>query len=162
MATATVVDTDRGWRRMLEQVASAARGPTVKIGVIGSEAGISREDGIAQAALASVHEYGTRDGRIPERAPIRRAVDGHRLEIEALQAKLWRQVLAGTLTHDQALSILGVHVKGKIQSGIEAGLEPDIADSTKEDKTARGLAGPHKPLIETGSLKNAYSWELDR
>ena len=156
-----VDDIDRGWKDIMRGVVSS-RPRAVRVGVQGDEAKEMNEEGATMALLAAVHEYGTRDGRVPERAPIRTALNQHEGKYNALIARLARLVyIDRTMTEDHALGLLGAQVSSDIMAGMEAGLSPDIAESTKADKKRRGKDGPHKPLIESGQFKDAYNYAVE-
>ena len=51
---------------------AAANGYQLKVGVVGpGAAAVEADSDLTMAALALIHEYGTEDGHIPERAPLR-------------------------------------------------------------------------------------------
>lgn len=159
-----VLDKDTGWQKILDVV----RGPQphVTVGIQGEDSGeIVDENGeITMVVLAGVHEFGREDGTIPSRSYIRATVDANREAYLALRKRLAGLVLAGKLTPKRALSLLGEKVKSDIQARMEAGLEPELAESTKR-RRIQGEAEADgsrvfKPLIDTGDLKRSITYQV--
>jgi hypothetical protein len=138
----------QGWMK-------AIHGMRVKVGWVGSAAHQIEEDSsLTLAELAHIHEYGTEDGRIPERAPLRRAMMKHADGIKRLYERLTFNVLTGKLTAEAACNLLGVQVSAWIRETITAGLTPGNAASTIARK------GSSKPLVDHGQLVNAVTYEI--
>jgi hypothetical protein len=138
----------QGWMRALH-------GLRVKVGWVGSAAHQIEEDSeLTLAELALIHEYGTEDGRIPERAPLRRAMMKHQGDIAKLYRVLAYNVMTGKQTAEQACNTLGLKVAAWIRETITAGLTPPLATETILRK------GSTKPLIDHGQLLNAITYEI--
>ena len=115
---------------------------------------MEKDSELTLADLATIHEYGTEDGHIPERAPLRRAMMANRDEI----AKTYRQVsygvVTGKFTPEQACGILGEKVAALVRATITAGLPPPNAPSTIKAK------GSNTPLVDDGQFVNAVTYEI--
>ena len=155
MAGSRVTDKDRGWKTILKNARKASDANYAAVGVIGTGAA-ENHDGITNAELASVHEYGTLDGRIPERSFIRATIDEQRDAYRKLAKTLSEKIIDGKLVKTQALDLLGVRAVADIVRKIRSGLEPDITDVTKDRK------GSSKPLIDTGQLVQSITHAVRR
>lgn len=166
-AAGGVVDTDRGWKAMKKRLGVSGssvlgRRKIVKVGIQGSDATEAADENgvITTVVLAAVHEFGRLDGTIPERSFIRATVEKNRAGHIKLIRRLSRLVLLGKMTEEKALAIIGERVKSDIQAAMEDGLEPELAASTVRQKEREGKPPPHKPLIDTGHLKNAVTYDV--
>ncbi len=154
--TRGIRDRDRGWKRLLKQSLANAR---VTVGVQGVDAEASHPGSdITNARLAGVHEFGAQIaiGKatvvVPERSFMRSTFDDNRDRYERAVIKLGRSVLAGAITIEGALRILGERAASDIKRTIEKGIDPPNAESTIARK------GSSKPLIDTGVMRNAISY----
>lgn len=156
MLKAKVTERDRGLKRLqlgLEKLSKDR--PKIKVGVIDDgtspEGTDQREGGITNAELMAVHEFGSRDGRIPERAPMRTsfAKNGPKY-IEMMRVGL-ATVDRGELEIFRAMNLIGSVMASDIKATIIAGLKPENAESTKKAK------GSDTPLVDTGQLLNSIT-----
>jgi hypothetical protein len=150
-----VVDKDHGWSELAKRLETLSGDEHVLVGVLGSKAAEAHGDGVTNLDVAMWNEFGTRDGRVPERSFIRRTIDIYQQPLLAMSAKLGRGVLAGAFSAGQALELLGEHTIGLMKERINAHIPPPNAASTIRRK------GSSTPLIaQTGQLKNALSYKL--
>lgn len=124
--------------------------------LIGLPAGTgSYEDGAPIAVIAAVQEFGSADGRIPERSFLRVPL---RQNAETFQA-IWRaqvpKVVDGDMTMHQVMSQLGARAVAVSQEAISEGIAPENAESTKKRK------GSSKPLIDTGALRQSITFIVE-
>lgn len=131
----------------------------VKVGVLASKGGEAKhEDGkMSLIEIAATHEFGSSDGRIPERSFIRQTFFVNaREELVKMQAELAKKIVTGGMDPLKALGILGTWgaaaVKKTITDQMTSG--PENAPSTIARK------GSSTPLIDTGLLKNSVSHEV--
>ena len=96
--------------------------------------------------IAIIQEYGSRDGHIPERAPIRGTFDIMFQAWKAYTAKVRDQVVSGKITVKQALDLIGYKQEADIKRRVRARLEPANSASTIAQK------GSSTPLIDTGQM----------
>lgn len=158
---AGVIDRDMGYSRLLRLVRLPQ--PHVAVGIQGEDATktIKDENGeILQVVLAGVHEFGREDGSIPERSYIRATVDANRSKYRQLQKRLIGLVVEGKLTPERALKIIGERVVADMRRTMDAGLKPDLAESTKKRRRTGDGPGGYKPLIDTGQLKNSITYAV--
>jgi phage gpG-like protein len=124
--------------------------------LVGLPAGTgSYEDGAPIAVIAAVHEFGSADGRIPERSflrvPLRQNAEGFKKAFQAMIPK----VVDGEMTMHQVMSQLGARAVAVSQEAISDGIEPANAESTIARK------GSSKPLIDTGALRQSITFVVE-
>jgi hypothetical protein len=162
MASRGVRDDGRGGaRRMtrtLRERAVRLTGHRVKIGVFGGTSG----DGFQMPEVAAVHEYGSRNGHVPQRSFLRSTLENKRTQIAEMSTRLGSAVVAGNTPARQALEALGQMVAAEVKKTITAGapLQPPLSPETVAWR-ARGSkahrrksSGPilARPLVHTGQL----------
>jgi phage gpG-like protein len=144
-------DDKREQRRIERLLKKMRRSPHVAVGILQDE---RIDDRFSMVDLAAVHEYGSRDGRIPQRSFIRTTCDAqhkkHFKLISALQAKM----LDGALNVRQALTRLGEVVSKDMVRTINRGIVPALKPVTIRRKKSS------KPLIDTGRLKGSITHEV--
>ena len=127
---------------------------TVWVGFVGSEAD-KKVDGVAIYMYANFNEYGT--SNIPSRPFFRTALNNNRKYIKEQLKELLGKVATGKMTGENALKSIGLEVQGLIQDSIKNGNWESNAPSTIIAKNGTG-----QPLIETGSMLRAVSFEIRR
>ena len=108
--------------------------------------------GITLAEVANIHEFGAllknKDGdvigEIPARSFIRAWFDENEARIQGMYLKLLDK--HGPEQWETAVQQLALWIQGEIQRRIRRGIDPPLAESTKERKKSS------KPLIDTGQL----------
>lgn len=150
-----LVDDASEWKKLRKRLTEETRNSYARVGVLGTDAGEER-DGISQARLLAVHEFGADTGttRIPERRPLRGTFDEHRPEYEALVKKGVQGIIDGKTSAEKLLDIVGQKMVADIQRRVREGVEPANADSTVEKK------GSDKPLIDTGTMLNSITYDV--
>lgn len=123
----------------------------VMIGVTGKTNG---ERG--NALLMAVHEYGTQDGRIPERRPIRLTIDNNADKYARRFQQGLDNVLKDEMSTDTALKSIGEEAAGDVKITIMNGLTPPLADSTVRARKDNS----DTPLYDTGELVNSITYEV--
>lgn len=151
----TFIDRDKGWKEL------SAR---FKVGHEQAHIGYLRSSGthdsksstqsLTMAALASVHEFGSSDGRIPERSFMRTAMDENKDKLTTLVKKISAQIIDGYLKPKQGLGLVAEFVAGLIRNRILSGPFTPLAAQTITKK------GSSKPLIDTGQLLSTIEWEI--
>lgn len=174
--TLKVIDRDFGFKDLLGALDDLKGEISVLVGV--PEASKEYKDGANQVLIASVQEFGSSDGRIPERSFLRSTVDEKSSEYSALLTKLVGRVVDGKITPNQALDRLGLKVESDVKRKIVAIQEPPNAASTirqkkkkagkkvKNIKLVTGADGTESetgnPLIDTGQLRQSITYEIRR
>lgn len=124
--------------------------------LVGVPAGLGNyKDGAPIAVIAAVQEFGSADGRIPERSflrvPLRQNVDAFKKQWRALIPK----VVRGEITMYQMMSQIGSQAASVSQEAIQAGIAPANAPSTVAEK------GSNKPLIDEGRLAGSITFQVE-
>lgn len=141
-----VTEHDAKLKRLIASIQSA-NGQVVDVGLL---EGKSTAGQIAQYGF--FNEYGTR--HIPSRSFMRSTFDKHRRKYEQLMQKGYDQALAGVIPLRRALTVLGVVAMGDIKLTITNLRSPRNAPATIRKK------GSSNPLIDTGTMRNAVSYEI--
>ncbi len=158
MARHTIRDVDHGAKRIVAGLSALNR--TVTVGIHAAEGGAATTDGeMTVAEVGAIHEFGLGS---PQRSFLRQFVDENRDQLRRMLSGAAREVARGRLTEEQALERFGLAVQGMIRERIVRGIDPPLADSTKERK--RELTGGTKdtPLILWGQLLSPILHEVRR
>lgn len=118
---------DRGWDRIKKDLTKYAKGIVASAGVQGSEASEDRE-GMTNAELAAIHEFGSKDETIPERSHFRKVFDEKRSEYEKELAQAAKVFFDSELQFKGSLFMLGEQYAGDVKNAIRSGLEPDLSE----------------------------------
>lgn len=143
---ASIEDDDDDMERVLRDVEESEFN-AVDIGVLSDEDELLR-------IYASANEFGTRDGHIPERSFIRRAIDDNGALIDQRAEQVWAQIIDGRITMNQGLSLMGEFIQRLVTQMITAVRQPPNAESTIARK------GSDNPLIDTGRMRQSIRWQL--
>jgi hypothetical protein len=141
------------WKKTLSDLAKMKMG--VKAGVLG---GATTTDGKSIAEYAIYNEFGTQ--YIPPRPFLG--------DTAQRRGKDWAHVLEATAkgdstkpeTWERALVLTGETMKAHIQQNIQQGSWIPNAQSTIRVKAAKGKVEPDHPLIDTGQMLAAISYEV--
>lgn len=150
MLAVTVQIEDQGpsFEQAMETLRRGSEGVGATVGIHEEEGAAPHgEDLLTLVEVAAINEFGSGDGRIPERSFLRAYLDEHEAEILDLVATLWTQVHLGQISPAQARDQLGLSIVGGIQKRIAEGIEPANAESTVRAK------GSSTPLINEGQLR---------
>ena len=146
-----VKDDKREQRRLEKLLQKMAKAPHVAVGILQDE---KHDDGFSMVDLATVHEFGSKDGRIPSRSFIRSTCDSKRADHTKLATQLQGKIIDGKLGMKQALTQFGEVVSKDMVQAINRGIEPKLADTTIRRKKSS------KALIDTGRLKGSITHEV--
>lgn len=130
-----------------------AKTPTVLVGV--PKAAGSDEDGTKIAVIAAVQEFGSSDGRIPERSFLRVPLSAEQKRFTETIRRMVPEVVHGTATTRQMLDMVGDQAVGVVQQAISEGIAPANAPSTVKRK------GSSTPLVDTGALSGAITYVIE-
>ena len=111
---------------------------------------------LSNAALAAVHEFGSKDGTIPQRSFIRSTADRERSTIN----RLLTAAVKGVNTPDgirRGLGLVGEKTVAEMKRTIDRSI--GIAANLPATITAKGSS---TPLIDTSVLKNSITWEVHK
>lgn len=136
----SVRQTDRGFAALKRAAKTLAQGDSyVKVGVIGSSTKAARRglDPVSNVDLAIIHEFGSRDGRVPERSFVRSTFHRKRGEYLLTLRRMVPLLYAQKLTVPRALALLGMRMAADMKATIRDGIAPPLAESTLRARTAR-------------------------
>ena len=175
VSEAVVVVIDRGLDALKAEVMGWAQMGVV-VGIRQDKGSVRDEDGgITVAGYAAVNEFGSEDGRVPERSFIRSTLDTNRDDYverldevlnDAIDATLAAQVAGpGTLALEHGLGLLGMEAAGDVQATIR-----DLRDPPNSPRTLHPSVGgtnPNgkkstNPLIDTGRMRASIDSEVRR
>lgn len=157
----------RAERKGLERLRKAFekyKGTTVKVGLFGGgtreeqEIGAGSERALSNLEIGVIHEFGSSDGRIPERSFIRATFAAKRAEYQALFRRFAEKGFKGPINWRQAFELVGMRVTADMKNRITSGdgIPPPLAPSTVARK------GSDRPLVDTGQLVNAITYVVER
>jgi ribosomal protein S18 len=112
-------------------------------------------DPLTLAQLAILHEFGSEDGKIPERGPIRATHDKNQREWWEATKKLKLKLITYQVSVHQALGLLGEMIKRDIQAAYRKGGDPYVPNAP----STIAAKGSSTPLINTAQLLNGVSYE---
>lgn len=148
----TTVKVTRKDSPLWKQLASGKVGPgRVKVGI--PEGSGAYPDGTTVAEVAAYNHDGT--DTIPARPFLSVPLDGRRSPVRAIMARVSKAVLAGKLTTDQGLRLLGQWGRDEVIRAINAGFPPENAERTIARK------GSSTPLVDTGQLKGSITYVVE-
>lgn len=148
---------DFGFAQEIIKFRKLAQENEVVIGVTGDKALEDVDADMRVVDIAAVHEFGTINGRVPERSFIRAGVDENISKIQKDVVTVTEMVADGRLTSEQALDAVGQRAVGYVRARIQKGIKPDLKPATKREKAKDGGTGKSTPLIRTGRLINSLT-----
>lgn len=160
-AAIIVHDRDKGTRDLRRLLAELGdERPVVTVGLRESHGKPTGKEGgdLTLAEIAIVNEFGSEDGRIPERAAWRGAwtanLDKYQAAMDTIVGEaVQAQDTAGSFK--RGLLELGYEVVGDLQEAITAFDDPPNADLTI------AIKGFDNPLVHTGRTRQTIDAELD-
>lgn len=136
--------------------------PHVRVGILQENFDDPKEGDPKRAftlgEIAVVNEFGSSDGRVPERSYIRSTFDDEKRQWRVLTGKLKKKMIATLKTVEWVLGNMGSQIVGDIQAKINAVKEPPNAPSTIAKKTRAGKVGDN-PLVDYGQLKSSITYK---
>lgn len=133
-----------------------AKSKAVFVGLPAEKAGSQiYGDGRSIIENAAVHEYGSHDGRIPERSFMRVPFKEKESDLGGAILQQWSQVAEGKRTVDVALGRVGIAAVAVMKDAFRTGgfgKWPALKPETVERK------GHSKILEDTRVLRNSLSW----
>ena len=147
-------DRDRGYNQLLNAFKKLAgsSNPEILIGVR-SSAG-DYPNGASVVLVASVNEFGSSDGHVPERSFLRSTLDENRTKYESDMGGALAKVILGKGNMRTELGKVGAMVVADVQRKITTLDTPANAPSTIRQK------GSANPLIDTGRLRSSIDFEV--
>ena len=145
-----VTDRDLGWKAIKREVERAQR-REVAVGIL---QGSTDSEGASIAEYATYNEFGTED--VPSRPFMAMSFDENVAAINSDFNRQSKRLVAGEVTAEQALTIIGQKHAGRVQNTITGrNILPALAPSTVAAKK-----GSTKTLVDTGAMTNAVQIEV--
>lgn len=114
------------------------------------------EEGTNLIMVAATNEFGSADGRVPERSFLRAGLNEKKAKIKSIwKKKLAKQVLEGTMAPEKALGIIGLWAQTVVQSKIRDLHTPANSPRTIKEK------GSSNPLIRDGHMIQSVRFEVN-
>ncbi|MDR2075639.1 MAG: hypothetical protein LBP61_01710 [Desulfovibrio sp.] len=158
MAASAKVKGGKAWKKTLSLYVAGADAE-LRVGILegATYSGEAGKAGLPVAVVGAAHEFGTKD--IPARSFLRSTLAKKKEEWIRLMA-LYLRANPGKIR--DAFALLGETAAKDIQAAIEAGLKPALKPATVLRKLKRkGKKGsPDLPLVDTGTLQEAISYEV--
>lgn len=150
-----VKDVDRGYKAFQRNMVRFIRKPNVTVGIQATEAAQTRGFGETNVTIAAVHEFGSRDGRIPQRSFIRASVDRERALLNRMLDTAVRRI-AESGDARRHLGLVGERARAEMVRTIDnsIGLAP-LTPAGIRSKVRPSTT----PLLDTGQLKGAITWK---
>lgn len=161
MAKSRVKDLDKGFKKLMVNVSTMAKGSKVEVGILGEDAEKEHEpepgetaSGVTIGEIGEFHEFGL--GNNPVRSWLRGYVDPNKSKILEISRRLHEAVIEGKITEQQALETFGLAIKAGIQKRIASGIKPQVTEATQKRK------GPSKtiPLINSGQFRSSINYKV--
>lgn len=125
----------------------------VVVGVTAATNG--RDGGLSNAMIAAVHEFGSPAQGIPERSFLRSTVTENADKYAKMEAEKVKEAIAsGRMSTYDAYSVIGNEAMNDVKLKIANGPFKALDEKTVERK------GSSKPLIDTGALRQAITFEV--
>lgn len=150
--SATIKDNDKGWKAYKAEIDKLKKKPFVKVGF--TEDIPHEESGESLNLIASSNEFGTKDGRIPERSFMRSTFDANTKQTSKLIAEGYDKIIKGRSKVLDVLNLVGVFFQGSVQKTIAQLDSPANAESTANSK------GSNNPLVDTGFMRQSVKFEV--
>lgn len=148
-----VVVKDRGFSERQKELRKFNRA-TFAIGVFAEEGSKEYADGTTVADVAAWNEYGV-PGKIPARPFVGGYLEEKRPAIQELLKRLAAGVAAGTYSAEEAAERAGSTLAGGMKKRIAEG-----SAFTPNAPSTVARKGSSKPLIDTGQLRSAITYEV--
>ena len=135
---------------------------SLKVGVPAA-AGIHKDDSddagdedLTVAQIAAWNEFGTEDGRVPERSFLRSTISVNHDKYKLLFKKITARLIDDPELYIQLLSKIGFVVQGDVQKTIR-----DLIDPPNSPKTIAAKKSDN-PLVDTGQLGSSITFVIDK
>lgn len=134
----------------------------VKVGHLG---GATRNDGLTNATVGVIQEFGSPENNIPARPWLRPPVANFRPQFNQMIAEALRAELRGEPSLHKTLGLIGAKAVAEIKKYVTAGdpIPPPNAPSTLARKTAKSKRGATKAprtLVDTGQMVNGVTFAV--
>lgn len=124
------------------------------VGIPNDENSRENSDGITNAELGVIHEFGVPERGIPERSFMRSTASEERENLGRLGNAQVAECLEGNTSAHDVFATIGTYLQGKVVEKITDGeFEPNNENTVKRKDSS-------KPLIDTGQLRASITYEV--
>jgi len=109
---------------------------------------------ISIAKLGMIHEFGSKDGSIPERSYLRSTMTEVDKKLKRMLKKFSTSIALGRMDKHRALGIVGEFLVTAFKNKIQDGVPPPLKTKTVKRK------GSDHTLIDTGQLRDSLDYEV--
>lgn len=154
--TAEMGEIDHGLKALMDRVREVDGDSETRAGFLGTGKGSESHGKYTVAQIASVHEFGTADGRIPARPFVRTSFDANAAKYKTMLARVLKGFIEGKITLYKGLGLIGIQMSADQRAKIATGphLQPALKPATIAAK------GSDRPLIDTGQLANSTTYDV--
>jgi len=145
-------DIDKGFKALLKELRALDNDPFVKVGF--TKPDNHKESGESLLLIASSNEFGTSDGRIPERSFMRSTADRIRDRVSQMVDKGYDKIINRKSTVKKILDEIGLFVTAETQKTIAEIDSPANSEKTINKK------GSSNPLVDTGFMRQSVKHEV--
>jgi hypothetical protein len=132
----------------------------VDVGIVGPEGKEMHEDsGLTVAGIGAVHEFGSRDGKIPARSFIVKPLMDHQKEIDEATRKD-AAILLEKGEVKRVFKSLGLHCENQMQAAFDTsgdGAWRPLSENYKVRPSGQPVTEGSQPLLDTGELRRAIA-----
>ena len=118
------------------------------------------EDGVQTAVIAAVQEFGSADGRIPERSFLRTPLRSAMKPLALIVKNQMPSVIDGKITMHQLLNQLGAKGASVSQEAIADFIPPPLSPRTIAARR-RANRPSDTPLLDTGHLRSSITYIVE-
>jgi hypothetical protein len=145
----TITERDTGYAAVVKQIDRADKS-WFDVGWWGTRT-YGTDNQATTPYIATIHEFGTRDGRIPERPFLRPTAQEKDRELRDMLHQGAVQIVFERKKVESVLAACGDRAAGWVQAKINSIFQPELRPST----LARRRHGGAKPLIDTAWMRNS-------
>lgn len=150
----TFTEVDHGFDELKKLAGQKA---AAKVGIVGAKATAEHAgpEHLTNAEIALVQEFGSNDGKIPDRSFIRSTFDALRdVYLDHLRGYAG-MIYDRAMTLPRAMGLLGQEMSKDVREKIRSGIPPPNAPSTIKRK------GSSHTLIDSAQLLGAVNYDVD-
>lgn len=130
------------------------------VALVGAPGDPSGADGLTQGQLLQIHEYGTRDGRIPARPIMGESLRRSNVKIVKRARKDVVKIITANKDGRWVMQRLGLFLEGEVKRTF--GTEVFMGKRVPNAPETIARKGSSKPLIDTGALRASITSKVVR
>jgi hypothetical protein len=132
------------------------RNVMAKVGIMGEQAK-AEHNGLTNAELGAIHEFGAPAAGIPARSFLRASLRSRLDELKPVQESVAKAVVHGSMDAERGAGLIGAKGAAVVKRYIADGqVQPPDSPETVTRK------GSSQPLVDTGQLLGSISWEVQK